>query len=120
MLPLFTPYPPMKNTVSPRTVVFLLLGLLCPFAAGNQERHTVKNTKSAPVAEYYLPAPAKSVANARVASPDDHGTTTSSFRSRAVQRKVSSRELTRYEVDPQSFSKGLAAVSAAQRQASGR
>jgi hypothetical protein len=120
MFPSFTPYPPMKMTVSPRTVVFLLLGLLSPIAAGNQERQPKTKIPSAPVAEYYLPAPAKSVANARMASPDDHGTSTSSFRSRAVQRKVSSRELTRYEVDPQSFSKGLAAVSAAQRQVAGR
>lgn len=106
----------MKATVSPHTLVFLLLGLLSPFAAGNQERQPKTRIQSTPVAQHYLPAPAISVANAHVASPDHQKVTSDSRRLRTVQRAVSNRELNRYEVDPQSFLKGLAAASAARRE----
>lgn len=107
----------MKAIVSPRTLAFLLLGLLSPVAAANQERQPQNRIQSAPVAQHYLPAPAISLANARVASPDKQkaSSDSNSRRLRTGQREGSNREMNRYEVDPQSFLKGLAAASAARR-----
>jgi hypothetical protein len=109
----------MKTCASPRTVAFLLLGLLSPCAAGNQERQAVKNIKSVPVAEHDLPAPPRSLA-VGVTAPAESDSEARRLRTRAVPGKAASRELTRYEVDPQSFSKGLAAFAVAQRKLAGR
>ena len=110
----------MKKTVSPRTVAFLILALLTPVAFAKQERQPKSRIHHAPVAEYYLPSPAKSLIHDRGTSSEARGAETRVFRNRPVERKVSSHQLNRYEVDPQSFTKGLSAVSAAQREIAGR
>lgn len=106
----------MKTNVSPRALVFLFLSLLAPLAAGNQERQQKTKVQSPPMAEHYLPAPAISVPNAGVATPDRQKLPANNRHTRSAQREVFNRELNRYEVDSQSFFKGLAAASVARRQ----
>jgi hypothetical protein len=116
----------MKPAVSPRTVAFLILGLLSPLAFANPEAQPspariISNGSKPASAEvsFHLPPPATS----RKPSTRTAGTAKQergNLRTHLIQRKVNAGRLARYEIDPNSFVNGLAAAAAAYREVSSR
>lgn len=110
----------MKLLVSPRTVVFLLLSSLSSLAAGSSISQVQSKQGAQPAAQCYLPAPVRSTPVTRQSPSQDREVDAKAVNKLSVQRMVAARGATRYEVNPDSFLSGLAALSVARSQAERR